>query len=125
MYDNPDQVDLLMMQLEDAVPLRTRLPQRLRLHLATDEPGGQVPAEGWIKEAIYAGDDLGIMCVLDLGAGSTEKVEIVAITHLDFDPREPLTREIRSYQKHRVKRLKTAGRIGRVNEIVDVRLPSR
>ena len=113
-----------MTQIEDAMPLRTRLPERLRLHLAKDDPSRQVPAEGWIVDAAYGGDGLGILCVLDLGAGSNAEVEIVAITHLDFDPREPLAREIRKYQKHRFKRLRWAGRIGRVNEIVEAPFPS-
>jgi hypothetical protein len=55
----------------------------------------------WIS---YAGDEGGILCRLDFG-GEAEHAACISITHLRFDPRQPLTREITAYQKHRVKRL--------------------
>ena len=51
------------------------------------------------------GDEGGILCKLDLGADA-ENVAFLSITHLRFDPRLPLAREINVYQKHRVKRLR-------------------
>ncbi len=56
----------------------------------------------WIT---YMGDEGGIVCKLDLGSG-LGKEAFTSITHLRFDPRLPLTREITAYQKHRVKRLR-------------------
>jgi hypothetical protein len=47
----------------------------------------------------------GILCYLDTGNKSSEDV-IVSITHLAFNQNTPLTQEIKSYQKHRVKKLK-------------------
>jgi hypothetical protein len=51
------------------------------------------------------GDEGGIVCKLDLGS-TVEKAAFTSITHLRFDPRLPLAREITAYQKHRVKRLR-------------------
>ena len=53
----------------------------------------------------YMGDEGGILCKLDLGP-DMENAAYVSITHLRFDPRLPLAREINAYQKHRVKRLR-------------------
>src|SRR5260370_3625984 len=54
----------------------------------------------------YAGDEGGIVCKLQLGPVDTREVVIVSLTHLLFDRRGPLTREIAKYQEHRVKRLR-------------------
>jgi hypothetical protein len=56
----------------------------------------------WIS---CAGDDGGIVCRLEAAAETAEAV-FASITHLRFDPRPPVTREIVAYQKHRVKRLR-------------------
>jgi hypothetical protein len=39
-------------------------------------------------------------------ASETKSVTFTSITHLRFDPRLPLAREIAAYQTHRVKRLR-------------------
>ena len=53
-------------------------------------------------EAVLVG---GLACPLDCGFSDTKEVPIVAITHLEFDRRNPLAREIEADCKHRVKRL--------------------
>jgi hypothetical protein len=52
------------------------------------------------------GDEGGIACHLDFGFSDTQNMQIVSITHLRFDRRNPLAREIEAYCKHRIKRLK-------------------
>jgi hypothetical protein len=51
-----------------------------------------------------AGDEGGIVCRINFGKATANAV-FASITHLRFDPRLPLSPEITSYQKHRVKRL--------------------
>jgi hypothetical protein len=105
MIDNATQVERLLPKLNAALPLPAITTPEL---LATLQ--GQNPAIGlspaceitWIH---YAGDEGGIVCKLDFGA-NTDNEAFVSITHLRFDPRQPLTREITTYQKHRVKRLR-------------------
>ena len=46
------------------------------------------------------------MCKLDFGQEDTDQAFFVSITHLTFDRRLPLAREIAAYQKHRVKRIR-------------------
>jgi hypothetical protein len=48
----------------------------------------------------------GILCGLDIGGAETEAAHVVSITHLTFDRRVPLSREIEAYQRHRIKKLK-------------------
>src|SRR3954470_9170970 len=60
----------------------------------------------------YAGDEGGILCKLDFGTEDADPVFFVSITHLPFDRRLPLAREIAAYQKHRVKRLRRSGPAG-------------
>jgi hypothetical protein len=53
----------------------------------------------------YAGDEGGIVCKLDFRNEPEQKVFFASITHLAFDRRLPLAREIAGYQKHRTKRV--------------------
>jgi hypothetical protein len=48
------------------------------------------------------------MCKLEFGH-ETEASVFTSITHLRFDPRLPLAREITAYQKRRVRRLQRQG----------------
>jgi hypothetical protein len=48
----------------------------------------------------------GILCGLDIGGAETQAAHVVSITHLTFDRRVPLSREIEAYQRHRIKKLK-------------------
>jgi hypothetical protein len=43
---------------------------------------------------------------LDIGGGGAKTAHVVSITHLTFDRRVPLSREIEAYQRHRIKKLK-------------------
>ncbi len=59
-----------------------------------------------ITQVHYAGDEGGIVCGLALAADLGGKTVFTSITHLLFDRRMPLAREIAAYQKHRVKRMR-------------------
>ena len=52
------------------------------------------------------------MCGLDIGGPDTKTPFIVSITHLIFDRRCPIFRQIETYQRHRVKKLKRQSRRG-------------
>lgn len=58
------------------------------------------------------GDEGGFLCELDFGHRGTKAATFVSITHLTFDRKDPLWREIEDCKKHRIKRLrKLQGRI--------------
>ena len=105
MIDNPDQAERLLARLQEALPLPARVTPELAATLQTKSPPSDMPTTCSITWISYAGDEGGIVCQLDF-AQAIEKAAFVSITHLRFDPRLPLARDIANYQKHRVKRLR-------------------
>ena len=107
--DNPLQVELLITKLKAALPLPATATPPLLAQLQEQAAGLDLSARCQITGIHYAGDDGGIMCRLDLGTEDADKVFFVSITHLTFDRRLPLAREITAYQKHRIKRIRRGG----------------
>ncbi|MEQ1952061.1 hypothetical protein [Mesorhizobium sp. CN2-181] len=60
----------------------------------------------------YAGDEGGILCKLEVEGHKTEGAFFVSITHLIFERKTPLFRQIDAYQRHRVKKLMRQGERG-------------
>jgi hypothetical protein len=113
MIDNQDQVDRLMPKLEEALPLRARAAPGLLASMRGQAPDAKLIDECTVLQVFYSGDEGGIVCALGFGDESTTKQAfVVSITHLSFDPRLPVAREIAAYQKHRIKRL---GRLKRTD----------
>ena len=105
MIDNPAQVERLFAKLQAALPVPARTTPELLLNVQAQAAAIEIQSTCMIVSIHYAGDDGGIVCRLDIG-GEANKAIYTSITHLRFDPRLPLAREIAAYQKHRVKRLR-------------------
>ena len=103
MIDRPGQVAPLLERLNAALPIPTRVTPELQALLRAQN-GISVPAQSSVTQVSYAGDEGGIVCQLAAGADAASVV-FTSITHLRFDPRLPVTRDITTYQKHRVKKL--------------------
>jgi len=101
--DNSVQVQRLLARLQAALPIPACATPELAAMLKAQNISNAASA-ATIIAASYAGDEGGIMCRLEIPA--SENSVHVSITHLRFDPRLPITREITAYQKHRVKHLK-------------------
>lgn len=109
MIDHPDQVDRLLVALRAALPMPARMTPRLRATLRDQNPALALVAACRITRVDYSGDEGGITChIAREGADESGRLVVTSITHLEFDPRLPLAREIAAYQKHRIKRLKRA-----------------
>jgi len=106
MIDDPEATDRLYEKLEAALPLPARPTLELLAALRTQQPAMTLAPACRIIEISYAGDEGGIVCKLDFGADGTGKAAFVSITHLRFDPRLPMARDIDRYQRRRVKRLR-------------------
>ena len=106
MIDNPDKTDRLLAEIEASLPLETRLSPNVRGTLAKQSPESTIPGRCMVTEVFYMGDEGGIACGLDIGGPDTKTPFIVSITHLVFDRRCPVFRQIEAYQRHRVKKLK-------------------
>ncbi len=109
MIDNPIQVEQLVPKLRAALPLSATASPPLLATLKERSPGIDLPVRCRITRINYVGDEGGIVCQLDFGIEGGREVFFASITHLTFDPRLPLAREIAAYQKHRVKRLPRSG----------------
>jgi len=106
MIDNPLQANLLVAKLNAALPLPATATPPLLAQLHEQAPGRDLSPQCQITGIHYAGDEGGIVCRLGFGHEDDEKVFFVSITHLTFDGRLPLAREIAAYQKHRIKRIR-------------------
>ena len=104
MIDHPEIAERLIAKLNDALPISARLTPELQDALRRQNAGPAIPAQATVTSISYAGDEGGIVCKLDLGP-HVENAAFTSTTHLRFNPRSPLAREIAAYQKHRVKRL--------------------
>jgi hypothetical protein len=104
MIDHPEITERLIAKLNEALPIPARLTPELQVSMRGQNADATIPAQATITWISYAGDEGGIVCKLDLGP-DVEKAAFTSITHLRFDARLPLAREIAAYQKHRVKRL--------------------
>ena len=112
MIDNPLQVELLIAKLKAALPLPATATPPMLAQVQEQAPGLDLSSRCQITAIHYAGDEGGIVCKLDFGTEDAEKVFFASLTHLTFDRRLPLAREIAAYQKHRVKRLRRSGPAG-------------
>ena len=106
MIDNPDKTERLLSELAAALPLETQVSPQLAVTLRDSVPGIRPLQRCQITQVHYAGDEGGILCCLDLTGAEGKDVFVVSITHLAFDRRLPLAREIASYQKHRIGRIR-------------------
>ena len=105
MIDNADKTDRLFASLQAALPIPARVTPELVAAVKAQDPASEIPPACSVTWIGYGGDEAGIVCRLDFGR-ETETAVFASITHLRFDPRLPLARDITDYQKHRVKRLR-------------------
>jgi hypothetical protein len=106
--DNLDQTERLLCKLEESLPLAAHATPALAASIREQSGGIEVSPSCRVTRVHYLGDEGGILCRLAFDEEIGPRAFIVSITHLLFDRRLPLAREIASYQKHRVKRLRRA-----------------
>jgi hypothetical protein len=105
MIDNPDRAESLLARLRAALLLPARVTPELAATLQTKNTATEIPTTCSITWISYAGDEGGIICRLDFER-ETETAAFASITHLRFDARLPVARDIAAYQRHRVKHLR-------------------
>jgi hypothetical protein len=106
MIDDPRKTDLLMSMLTESLPIEANVTPYLAGALMQQSPEIAIPKKCNVTRIFYTGDTGGILCDLDIGGGGAKTAHVVSITHLTFDRRVPLSREIEAYQRHRVRKLK-------------------
>jgi hypothetical protein len=112
MIDDPGKTGRLIKALEASLPIETRLSRRLIQTLSKQSPGETIPARCKVVKVFYAGEEGGIVCGLDISGSATSVAHVVSITHLIFERKVSLFREIDVYQRHRSKKLKQEALLG-------------
>jgi hypothetical protein len=103
MIDDALKTHRLLADLHAFLPMEARPTRQLAKLLSKQSAGLTVPARCKVVGIHYAGDAGGILCCLDISATGGY---FVSITHLEFDRRTPLFRQIAAYQRHRIKKLR-------------------
>lgn len=106
MIDNPDQVERLMTHLRNMLPLSARATPRMIASLRDPAASAPPTPQCTVTRIDYAGDGGGIVCHVSFKETDELNVVVASITHLEFDRRLQVAREIAAYQKHRIKRLR-------------------
>lgn len=106
MIDDPEKTDRLVAELKASLPVETRLSQILRQEIVKQSSDLAVADSCSVVSIFYTGEEGGIVCGLDIGGPDTKTPYFVSITHLIFDRRMPMFRQIDAYQRHRIKKLK-------------------
>jgi hypothetical protein len=106
MIDDPWKAELLISMLKESLPIEAHITQYLADALMGKSPDITIPKKCNVTNIFYTGDTGGILCGLDIGGAETDNAHVASITHLTFDRRVPLSREINAYQRHRIKKLK-------------------
>lgn len=106
MIDNPKMTADLLAKMEAALPLPALITPLLAGVLRKQAPSAPIPKNCEVVAVYNTGDEGGIICKLQVqGSAKDAQALFTSITHLDFDHRLPLAREISSYKKRRIKKL--------------------
>ncbi len=112
MIDNQQQVERLLRRLTDVLPLAALATPALLADLRERSSAAKITWHCKVTDVFYTGDEGGVMCHVIFDEEEKEQVFLVSITHLAFDRRLPIAREIASYQKHRIKRIRRENTAG-------------
>ncbi|HLO76383.1 MAG TPA: hypothetical protein VK196_08005 [Magnetospirillum sp.] len=109
MIDDPAKTEHLLERLREHLPFPAVLSSPAAAILRKQVGNRDVPPQCEVTQLQYAGDEGGIVCGLALTIDTGDRTIFISITHLLFDRRMPLAREIAAYQKHRIKRIRRRG----------------
>ena len=105
MIDDMEKTMALMDGIKAVLPMRAFTTRRSQKTLR-ESSKRDLPRECDVMEIHYMGDEGGIACLLDFGLRDSKEMHVISITQLWFDRKNPFAREIGSYCKHRIKRIK-------------------
>ena len=106
MIDDPLEVERLLARMKANLPLAAQATPAVVAALRQQTPAVEVSRKALIDMVDYAGDEGGIVCRLHFDGADNDRAFYVSITHLTIARGQPLWREIESYRKHRIKRLR-------------------
>lgn len=106
MIDDLRTIESLMERMRAALPMRAHVGRDVLRALRRETPEASLSHRCVVTEIRYAGDEGGILCTLEFDDHASKEVYIVSITHVTFERRNTLWRDLEGYKKRRVKRLR-------------------
>jgi hypothetical protein len=92
--------------LTEALPLSALASPALLANLRGRSSAAKITLDCKVTKVFYLGDEGGITCHVTFDEDEKEEIFLVSITHLAFDRRLAVAREVAAYQKHRIKRIR-------------------
>ena len=107
--DDPDEVMILMIQLDAELPFRVGVSKELMRHFRREKFA--VPSRPLVTDIAYMDDEAGIVCRLEDPDNPDEKAAgyFASITQLMLPRKLNCYRYAARYQKRRIKRLRRSG----------------
>lgn len=104
MIDDYAQANALVEDMKQHLPFPVLPTKSLLKLIRGKEIKISINDEILVGSVFYSGDEGGIMCGLELPQ-NTKTALVVSLTHLQVKANHPLAKEIRAYQKKRIKAL--------------------
>jgi hypothetical protein len=95
-------------KLEGSLPLTVTMRAQAVASLKRHSLGAGAPRQYQVTAVDFLGHQDGIVCRLIDTTGEVRGEFLASITHLEFDQRQPIARDIITYQRHRMERLRRA-----------------
>jgi hypothetical protein len=108
MLDKPQKTAALLAVLDAALPFEAELTSSLIAELTAKHLSAGLQRRQTVSKVSYAGDEGGIMCWMEPLGG--KGAIVTSITHVRVAAHLPFAAAVADYQKHRIKKLKKAGR---------------
>jgi hypothetical protein len=104
--DNQDQTERLLRKLTEVLPLSALATPPLMANICGCSSDAEINLNYKVTKVFYQGDEGGMRCQVTFDEEEKEQVFLVSITHLAFDRRFAIGREITAYQERRTKRIR-------------------
>ena len=101
--DDPEQVEILLAKMEAHLPIPAEVQRSTANHLRAQ--GSFIPPHRQvsISKVFYSGDEGGILCAIS--PKDSHEAVVISLTHLKIPYGHPLEKEIRAYQKARIREI--------------------
>ncbi len=106
MIDDFRTTESLMERICADLPMQAHVSRDVLRTLRREAPKAVFSQRCDVTEVRYAGDESGILCTLHFDDQTSKAVYVVSMTHVTFERRNPLWRDIERYKKRRIKRLR-------------------
>ena len=101
--DDPEKVEALLAKIEAHLPIPAEVRRSTANYLRTQGSFIPLHRQVQISSVFYSGDEGGMMC--GISPKWSKEAVVISLTHLKIPYGHPLEKEIRAYQKARLKKI--------------------